>query len=88
MVSIAPPSWFKALSDLGREMASQPNRMVGERFPVVVLSVPTGQFATWAISNGALSSIPKIVQPQSFPRLHSEDFHQVEEFHLMHLSIF
>ena len=67
MVSKTPPSWFKALSDLGCEMASQPNRTVGERFPVVVLSVPTGQFTTWAISNGALSSIPKIVQPQSFP---------------------
>ena len=67
MVSKTPPSWFKALSDLGCEMASQPNRTVGERFPIVVLSVPTGQFATWAISNGALSSIPKIVQPESFP---------------------
>ena len=54
MVSKTPPSWFKALSDLGCEMASQPNRTVGERFPIVVLSVPTGQFATWAISNGAL----------------------------------
>ena len=41
-------------------MAEQPNYSEGEEFPVVVLSVPTGQFVVWALFNGAVSATPKI----------------------------
>lgn len=41
-------------------MAQQSNRVEGEEFPVVVLSVPTGQFVVWALFDGAVSATPKI----------------------------
>ena len=41
-------------------MAEHPNRAEGEEFPVVVLSVPTGQFVVWALFDGAVTAMPKI----------------------------
>ena len=61
------PEWFTSLSQLGRATASQENRVVGEAFPVTVLSVPTGQFAVWAILSGAFDASSKILPPTTFP---------------------
>lgn len=61
------PEWFQCLSQLGRAAASQHNRTIGEDYPVTVLSVPTGQFAVWALLNGAFEAAPKISAPTSFP---------------------
>lgn len=61
------PQWFTSLTDLGHVTASQPNSLVGDKYPVVVLSAPTGQFVVWALTNGAFSATPKIEAPTSFP---------------------
>ena len=54
------PIWFSSLSMIGQQVAQQPNRVEGEEFPVVVLSVPTGQFVVWALFDGAVSATSKI----------------------------
>jgi hypothetical protein len=61
------PQWFSSLTDLGRFVASQPNTLTGDKYPVIVLSVPTGQFVVWALTNGAFAAKPKIEAPVSFP---------------------
>lgn len=53
------PGWFTALSNVGHCLASRPNEPPGRRFPLVVLSVPTGRYVPWAIANGAFKAAPK-----------------------------
>lgn len=48
-------------------MAASPTVALGGRFPVTVLSVPTGQFVPWALADGAFSSPPKFEVPKSLP---------------------
>jgi len=54
------PIWFSSFSKIGQQMAEHSNRAEGEEFPVVVLSVPTGQFVVWALFDGAVTAMPKI----------------------------
>ena len=54
------PSWAKLFTAIGLEMASQPNTAVGDRYPALVLSVPTGQYAAWCIAAGAFGAPPKL----------------------------
>lgn len=68
MSGTAVPDWFVSLTALGRAAASEKNSQVGDSYPVTVLSVPTGQFVVWALTNGAFSAAPK-VEPQLLSRL-------------------
>ena len=54
-----PPEWAKAISAVGRTMAQQPTTRVGEMAPRLLLSVPTGQYVSWMLANGALQAPPK-----------------------------
>jgi len=54
------PSWARLFTAIGREMAELPNRRVGETSPVLVASVPTGQYAAWLIAAGALGAPAKL----------------------------
>ena len=58
--NLDPPTWFTSLRQIGYCMAEQPNREDGEEYPVVVLSVPTGQFVVWALFDGSVAASPKI----------------------------
>jgi len=58
--NLDPPTWFSSLRQLGHCMAEQPNREEGQEYPVVVLSVPTGQFVVWALFDGSVAASPKI----------------------------
>ena len=55
-----PPEWAKAISAVGRTMAQQPTTSVGEMAPRLLLSVPTGQYVSWILANGALQAPPKL----------------------------
>jgi hypothetical protein len=55
-----PPEWAKAISAVGRTMAEQPTTPVGEMAPRLLLSVPTGQYVSWMLANGALQAPPKL----------------------------
>jgi len=59
-IPFAAPSWARVFTAVGLEVASQANRGDGERAPVAILSVPTGQFAAWLITAGALGAMPKL----------------------------
>ncbi len=64
------PTWFSSLRQIGNCMAEQPNRVEGEEYPIVVLSVPTGQFVVWALFDGSIAATPKIYHvPISEPLL-------------------
>ena len=54
------PNWARLFTAIGLEMARQPNTAVGSRFPALVLSVPTGQYAAWCIAAGAFGAPPKL----------------------------
>lgn len=54
------PSWARLFTAIGREMAELPNRRVGETSPVMIASVPTGQYAAWFIAAGALGAPAKL----------------------------
>lgn len=53
------PDWARFFTSLGHEFAEQPNRVLGERSPVLFVSVPTGQYAAWFLAAGALGTQPK-----------------------------
>jgi len=59
-IPFAAPSWARAFTAVGLEVASQANRGDGELAPVAILSVPTGQFAAWLLAAGALGARPKL----------------------------
>lgn len=61
------PQWFLSLTNLGRLAASHENTQVGDKYPVVVLAAPTGQFVVWALTSGAFQAKPKVEAPKSFP---------------------
>ena len=69
MSGTAVPDWFVSLTALGRAAASEKNSRVGDSYPVTVLSVPTGQFVVWALTNGAFAAAPKVEPPAAFPSL-------------------
>jgi hypothetical protein len=58
-IPIDAPKWARLFTALGQEFAEQPNRVLGERSPVLFLSVPTGQYAAWFLAAGALGAPPK-----------------------------
>jgi len=53
------PNWARLFTALGHEYAELPTRELGERSPVLFLSVPTGQYAAWFLAAGALGAPPK-----------------------------
>jgi hypothetical protein len=57
------PSWVRAFTRVGRELAGTGTAAVGSASRLVVLSVPTGQYAAWAIAAGALGAPPRLVSP-------------------------
>jgi len=60
------PEWARSISNVGLRMAELGSTPVGQLAPRLLLSVPTGQYASWLLANGALqapiklSSEPKI----------------------------
>lgn len=59
------PLWAMTAINIGAEVASFPNAGIGERKPVVFLSVPTGQFLAPLLMAGALTAPQKIPDPQA-----------------------
>ncbi len=57
-------SWVSTVINIGTELASIPNVEIGERKPVVFLSVPTGQFLAPLLMAGAFTAPPKIADPK------------------------
>jgi hypothetical protein len=57
------PSWFRAFTGVGRELAGCATAAAGGPSRLVVLSVPTGQYAAWALAAGALGAPCKITPP-------------------------
>jgi hypothetical protein len=57
------PSWVRAFTRVGRELAGTGMAAVGSASRLVVLSVPTGQYAAWAIAAGAFGAPPRLVSP-------------------------
>lgn len=54
------PNWANLFTAIGREMGGLPNRQVGQYSPVMIASVPTGQYAAWLITAGALGAPTKL----------------------------
>lgn len=59
------PLWAMFAINIGAEVASFPNAGIGQRKPVVFLSVPTGQFLAPLLMAGALTAPQKIPDPQA-----------------------
>lgn len=64
-ISTQRPDWAATAFKIGAELASKPNAGVGDRKPVVFLSVPTGQFLAPLLMAGALTAPPKIADPRA-----------------------
>jgi hypothetical protein len=60
------PSWASLFTRIGERTASLPLTEVGGHAPRVVVSVPTGQFATWQVINGAFAVTPNVnIEPST-----------------------
>lgn len=59
------PLWAMTAINIGAEVASFPSAGIGQRKPVVFLSVPTGQFLVPLLMAGALTAPQKIPDPQA-----------------------
>lgn len=59
------PLWAMTAINIGAEVASFPSAGIGQRKPVVFLSVPTGQFLVPLLMAGALTAAQKIPDPQA-----------------------
>ena len=54
------PSWASLFTRIGERAAALPFAEIGGRSPRVVVSVPTGQFATWQLISGAFGITPNV----------------------------
>ena len=60
MNSDAKPLWANLFSEIGERAARLPFVETGSKAIRIVLSVPTGQFATWQLINGAFGNSPEV----------------------------
>lgn len=54
------PEWARSVSNLGNLLAQLPTTAIGQLAPRLLLSVPTGQYISWTLANGALKADPKL----------------------------
>ena len=56
------PEWARSIANAGKLLAQLPSTPIGELAPRLLLSVPTGQYVSWMLANGALQADPKLGQ--------------------------
>ena len=56
------PDWATSISRVGNLLAQLPSTPIGQLAPRLLLSVPTGQYVSWLLANGALKAEPKLGQ--------------------------
>ena len=56
------PEWAQSIAKAGKLLAQLPSTPIGELAPRLLLSVPTGQYVSWMLANGALQADPKLGQ--------------------------
>lgn len=56
------PEWAQSISNAGNMLAQLPSTPLGQLAPRLLLSVPTGQYVSWMLANGALQADPKLGQ--------------------------
>ena len=54
------PEWVRSVANSGKLLAQLPGTPVGQLAPRLLLSVPTGQYVSWILANGALMADPKL----------------------------
>lgn len=54
------PEWAQSISNAGNMLAQLPSTPLGQLAPRLLLSVPTGQYVSWLLANGALQADPKL----------------------------
>ena len=56
------PEWSRSIANAGNLLAQLPTTPIGQYAPRLLLSVPTGQYVSWMLANGALRADPKLGQ--------------------------
>ena len=54
------PEWARSIANVGNLLAQLPTTPIGQLAPRLLLSVPTGQYISWMLANGALKADPKL----------------------------
>lgn len=62
VLPVHAPEWARSIANAGRLLAQLPNTPIGQLAPRLLLSVPTGQYVSWILANGALQARPKLGQ--------------------------
>ena len=60
VLPVRVPEWARSVANAGYLLAQLPSTPVGQLAPRLLLSVPTGQFVSWMLANGALKADPKL----------------------------
>ena len=62
VLPLRSPDWATSISRVGNLLAQLPSTPIGKLAPRLLLSVPTGQYVSWLLANGALKAEPKLGQ--------------------------
>ena len=60
VIPVHAPDWARSIANAGNQLAQLPTTPIGQLAPRLLLSVPTGQYVSWILANGALKAAPKL----------------------------
>ena len=62
VIPVHAPDWARSIATAGNLLAQLHTTPIGQYAPRLLLSVPTGQYVSWMLANGALKAEPKLGQ--------------------------